>query len=80
MTSFSRCGFRFSRTYNRCVLESEEKETSAIILAFLALIWPDFLFSGSNMVISAYFTALHNPIASGVIAISRSLIFPVFLY
>ena len=59
-------------------LESGEKETSAIILAFLALVWPAFLFSGSNMVISAYFTALHNPIASGVIAISRSLVFPVF--
>jgi len=58
-------------------LESGEKETSAIILAFLALVWPAFLFSGSNMVISAYFTALHKPISSGVIAISRSLVFPI---
>ena len=58
-------------------LESGEKETSTIILAFLALVWPVFLFNGTNMVISAYFTALHNPIASGIIAISRSLLFPV---
>ena len=36
-----------------------------------------FLFNGSNMVISAYFTAMHKPINSGIIAILRSLIFPI---
>jgi len=59
-------------------LESKDVETTKIILEFLALVWPIFLLNGSNMVISAYFTALHKPLASGIIALSRSLIFPVF--
>ena len=58
-------------------LESKDEDTITIVLEFMSLIWPAFLFNGINMVISAYFTALHKPIPSAIIAISRSLILPV---
>ena len=58
-------------------LEQKDKNSIGIILIFLSLVWPAFLFNGSNMVISAYFTAMHKPLQSAIIAFSRSLVFPV---
>ncbi len=60
-------------------LQERDQESIAIILTFLSLVWPAFLFNGSNMVISAYFTAMHKPLPSATIAILRSLVFPVIL-
>ncbi|PHS40399.1 MAG: MATE family efflux transporter [Sulfurovum sp.] len=59
-------------------LEQKDQSAMAIILVFLSFVWPAFLFNGSNMVISAYFTAMHKPLPSATIAFSRSLVFPVF--
>jgi len=58
-------------------LEQKDKDTIEIILIFLSLVWPAFFFNGPNMVISAYFTAMHKPLQSAFIAFSRSLVFPV---
>jgi len=58
-------------------LEKKDTHSIEIIYVFLALIWPAFLFNGSNMVISAYFTAMHKPLPSATIAILRSLILPI---
>ncbi|MCK5775652.1 MAG: MATE family efflux transporter, partial [Bacteroidales bacterium] len=55
-------------------LEQKDINTIQIILIFLSLVWPAFLFNGSNMVISAYFTAMHKPLQSAIIAFSRSLV------
>lgn len=57
--------------------DSNEK-TKQIVLGFAAFVWPVFLFNGTNLTISAYFTAVHKPIPSATIAISRSLILPLF--
>ena len=62
-------------------LEENDEQTITIVLEFAAVIWPLFLFNGVNLVISAYFTAIHKPIQSGIIALSRSLVLPVvFIY
>jgi len=53
-----------------------ETETEAIALAFIALFWPTFLFNGANISLAAYFTAMHKPLQSAAIAISRSLALP----
>lgn len=53
-------------------------ETKKIVLEFTALVWPVFLFNGLNLTISAYFTAVHKPLPSALIAVSRSLVLPVF--
>lgn len=58
-------------------LEQKDKHSIEIILVFFSLVWPAFLFNGSNMVISAYFTAMHKPLPSALIALSRSLVLPV---
>lgn len=51
---------------------------SGKLIGFAALAWPVFLFNGTNLTISAYFTAIHKPIPSATIAILRSLILPIF--
>ena len=58
-------------------LEEKDKNATEIIFIFLSFAWPAFLFNGSNMVISAYFTAMHKPLQSATIALSRSLILPI---
>jgi Na+-driven multidrug efflux pump len=57
-------------------LAEGEVETETIALAFIAVFWPAFLFNGVNITLASYFTALHKPIHSAVIALSRSLVLP----
>jgi len=57
-------------------LREGENQTVAIALTFIALFWPAFLFNGMNITLASYFTALHQPLQSAAIAISRSLVLP----
>ena len=59
-------------------LEDNNYKTKEIVLSFATFIWIAFLFDGFNLVISAYLTAIHKPLASMIIALSRSFILPVF--
>jgi putative MATE family efflux protein len=62
-------------------IESNDSNTIEIVLSFASIIWPMYIFSGVNMVISAYFTAIHKPIQSVSIALLRSLFLPIiFIY
>lgn len=58
-------------------LEDTNYKTKEIVLNFAMFIWIAFLFNGVNLVISAYLTAIHEPLYSMIIAISRSFVFPV---
>jgi putative MATE family efflux protein len=58
-------------------LREGEDQTVKIALTFVALFWPAFLFNGMNIALASYFTALHKPLQSASIAISRSLVLPV---
>jgi len=58
-------------------LGDNEIETVSIAIEFIALFWPAFLFNGMNITLASYFTALHKPLQSATIAISRSLLLPV---
>jgi Na+-driven multidrug efflux pump len=57
-------------------ISDEESETISIALRFMSLFWPAFLFSGMNIALSAYFTAMHKPLHSASVALFRSLILP----
>jgi Na+-driven multidrug efflux pump len=57
-------------------LAEGEAETEQIALAFIAVFWPAFLFNGANITLAAYFTAMHKPLQSAAIAVSRSLVLP----
>jgi putative MATE family efflux protein len=57
-------------------LREGEKNTELIALSFIAVFWPAFLFNGVNITLASYFTALHKPLQSAAIAVSRSLVLP----
>ena len=59
-------------------LQSKDEQAIIIVMKFVMLIWPLFLFNGISLVISACFTATHKPLPSAAIAIARSLLLPVF--
>ena len=57
-------------------LEKDELETRQIASVFMGYIWPAFIFVGLNILLSVYFTSMHKPFESGLIALLRSLILP----
>lgn len=57
-------------------LREGENQAVEIAVTFIALFWPAFLFNGMNITLASYFTALHKPLQSATIAISRSLVLP----
>ena len=58
-------------------LDNGTDATYRLTLAFISFSWPAFLWNGSNVVFSSYFTAIHKPLPSAVIALSRTLFFPL---
>lgn len=58
-------------------LEDRDYKTITITQSFITFFWPAFIFNGINIACSAYFTAMHKPIHSSVIAIFRSLLLPI---
>ncbi len=60
-------------------LQDSDSRSIAITTAFIALFWPAFIFNGLNIACTAYFTAMHRPMQSASIALTRSLICPVLL-
>ncbi len=62
-------------------LETDNGKTEIIVLGFFAIFWPAFFFNGANLLISEYFTTMHKPLHSSLLAVSRSMAFPlVFLF
>jgi len=57
-------------------LREGEDSTVEIALAYIAVFWPAFLFNGMNITLASYFTAMHKPLQSASIAVSRSLVLP----
>lgn len=58
-------------------LDNRTEATLSLTLAFISLSWPAFLWNGLNVVFSAYFTAIHKPLPSAFVALSRTLFFPL---
>ena len=56
--------------------DQDSAEMVAMATDFVTYVWPLFLFAGGNMLISGYFTAIHRPFQSGVVALCRGLVFP----
>lgn len=60
-------------------LSDIENASQQSALLYLNILWPCLMFSGLNVLISAYFTAMQKPLQSAVIALSRGLLLPVIL-
>lgn len=58
---------------------TEDAATAQLADRFLAILWPLFLINGLNVLLSVYLTAMHQPLPSAAVALSRSLILPALL-
>jgi Na+-driven multidrug efflux pump len=57
-------------------LDENSAVTEQIAESFITLFWPAFLFNGVTICLAAYATAMHKPIPSAIVAVSRSLVLP----
>jgi putative MATE family efflux protein len=61
-------------------LDDDSEQAAQLAHDYVAILWPIFLFNSFTIMISAYFTGLHKPKESAIIALLRSLILPtIFL-
>lgn len=58
-------------------LDEDERRVIELTSELLRMIWPVFAVNGLTIIVTSYLTALHLPVPSAIIAISRGLIFPV---
>lgn len=58
-------------------LGEQEYATKKLALEFIDLLKWAFLFSSVSIILSAYFTAIERPLESALVALSRSLVFPI---
>lgn len=63
----------------RLFLEDADLATARLADQFLAILWPLFLINGINVLLSVYLTAMHRPLPSALVALSRSLVLPALL-
>lgn len=60
-------------------LHPDETAVQALAVELVGWVWPLFLVNGITVIITSYLTALHLPLPSAAIALSRSLAFPATL-
>ncbi|GAA3955900.1 MATE family efflux transporter [Allohahella marinimesophila] len=60
-------------------LEDSAVAAAELARSFFFILWPLFPVNGVNVLISAYLTAMHLPLASATVAFSRSLVLPITL-
>ena len=60
-------------------LPQGEEEISQLSISIVSIIWPMLIFAGANIAFTSYFTGMHCAKQSALIALARSIIFPVVL-
>ena len=60
-------------------LKEGAEGTLQLATAFIKGFWPAFVIMGANICISCYFTAMHKPVHSAVLALLRSFLLPAIL-
>ncbi|MFC3852549.1 MATE family efflux transporter [Salinispirillum marinum] len=60
-------------------LNADEVEVIALTTELIGWVWPVFVVNGLTMIVTSYLTALHQPVPSAIIALSRGLILPASL-
>lgn len=60
-------------------LDDSAAAQRALAIEFLSVLWPLFLINGLNVLLSVYLTAMHQPLPSAAVALSRSLVLPAAL-
>jgi Na+-driven multidrug efflux pump len=57
-------------------LDDNSERAAQLAFEYVGILWPIFLVNGFTIMISAYFTGLHKPRQSAIIALLRSLVLP----
>lgn len=57
-------------------INEKDKDIAQVSMQLLPLLLPLFLINGTNIILTCYLTAVHQPKPSALIAINRSLLFP----
>ena len=57
--------------------DDNDMETQVFAVSIAMAIWPVFLFSGANIIITSYFTGMQKPSLSAILATLRSLVLPI---
>ncbi len=57
-------------------LDQNDNKVGTLANQLAFVIWPLFIVNGANIILSCYLTAIHKPLPSTIIAMSRSLILP----
>ena len=60
-------------------LTAEDAAVASGAVDLVLIVWPLFLVNGTNIVVSCYLTAIHQPRQSALIAMMRSLVLPASL-
>ncbi|MHA7879628.1 MAG: MATE family efflux transporter [Saccharospirillum sp.] len=69
----------FTHALVAAFLNSQETVVIEMTASLLRLVWPMFAVNGLTIIVTSYLTALHLPVASATIAVSRGLILPSLL-
>ena len=60
-------------------LPSGEEDISKLAISIVSIVWPMLIFAGVNVAFISYFTGMHCAKESALIALARSIIFPILL-
>lgn len=69
----------YTETLVSAFLKEDETQVITLSTQLLQLIWPVFAVNGLTIIVTSYLTALHLPVPSAMIALSRALILPAAL-
>src|SRR5690606_8896530 len=76
-TVFSLGAAVFGDIWARFLLPDADAATLSAARYFTLLVFPVFLVSGLNIMLTVYHTAVQQPLAASLIALSRTLVFPL---
>ena len=60
-------------------MPSGEEDISKLAISIVSIVWPMLIFAGVNVAFISYFTGMHCAKESALIALARSIIFPILL-
>ena len=60
-------------------LDSADTGLMDIARGFITILWPIFIFMGLNVVLAGYLTSVHQPTASLIVAVLRTMLLPLGL-
>lgn len=67
----------FPQTIIQLFLKEADTNAAALAAHYIHYIWPTFLFNGIAIALSGYYTAMHRPNQSAIVALLRSLMLPI---